>query len=212
MKITIGILEPLKFINKSMPLLFNQHEGFQVVVNEDNRLSFKNKITALITKPDIVLIDIHQPQNESVEAVYWIKKHCANTKMIAIGTEAKYIPILDICEAGCQAYFGLELDENIINKGIEQVYTNCFSSKQENYIDCLSILKAKTYNGCILAKLSILQRDALEYFCTSLTNKEISVLMKVALTTINFHVDELGRLFNVCGRKGLRSVSFKLGY
>lgn len=212
MKITIAIFEPLKYINDSMPLLLNLHEGFQVVVNENNRKSFTNKIIELTNKPDIVLIDIHQPQNDSIATIYWLKNHCPDTKIIAIGTDAKYIPILDCCAAGCEAYFGLELDEYLINKGIEQVYNNCFSSKLENYIDKKSILKSKTFNGCLLAKLSLLQRDALEYFCTTLTNKEIAVLMKTKLTTTNFHVDELGRLFNVSGRKGLQSVSLKLGY
>jgi len=212
MEITIAILEPLKCINKSLPLLFNLHEGFHVIVSEDNRLTFKQKLNALTTKPSVVLIDIHLPQKESVEVVYWIQKHCPDTKIIAIGTEAKYIPILDMCAAGCKAYFGLELEEQLISKGIEQVYNNCFSSKQENYIDCESIHKATSFNGCIIVKMTMLQRDALEYISSALTNQEIATKMKVVLSTINFHVDELGLMFGVKGKIGLRGVCTKLGY
>ena len=212
MSLTIALYEHYKTIKKSIALLLNQHEGFKVVLSSDNLCDFKQSFISLHHPSDIILVEIHQLHNHGIELVYWLHDLYPDSKIIAIGEDAKYIQIFDFLTAGCSAYFGLDIDDMEFNRGIESVNQNNFKSNLENFIDSDSFFKLKKFNGCTLAKLSIKQRDIFEHLVGHLTNREIAIIFKIKVSTVNFHVDELGMLFSVVGRRELKIVSSKLGY
>ena len=212
MKTKIAILEPLKMLSKSMPLLLNQHENLDVVVHSDNKEDFKNNISLLHFSPDIILFDIHQAGNNCISTINWLKKNHPDSKIIAIGVHAKYMPVYDFCIAGCIAYFGLDLDEYTFCKGIEMVHQGTFKSNQENFIDSESLYKLLKFNGCKLAKLTSVQRDTFENICSTLTIQQIATSMKITKSTVNFHIAQIGLLFSVIGRSKLKKVFIELGY
>ncbi len=212
MNITIAIFEPMKLINKSIPLLLNLHEGFRVIVSSDNIKDFKQSMKSQTIPPDIILIDIHQIHNHSLEIIYWLSENFPESKLISIGSEAKYIQLFDVFTAGTKAYFSLEIEEIIFSRAIELVHQNIFESKQENFIDSKSFFLAKKFNGCNIVELNEIQRDVLEYINTLLTNNQIAVKLKMTESGVNYYINELGLLYSVNGRKGLKTVSSRLGY
>jgi len=212
MSLTIALFEHYKIIKKSIPLLLNLHEGFLVVLSSDNLNDFKQSYKSLHHPPDIILVEIHQQHNHSIELVYWLHNLCPNSKIIAIGEDAKYIQIFDILTAGSSAYFGLDIDDLLFCNAIESVYNNNFKNNQENFIDSESFFKLKHFNGCSVFKMTVRQRDVFEYLTGYLTNSEIADTLKITESAINFYVDYFGERFSVVGRRELKTVSTKLGY
>jgi len=212
MNITIAIFEPMKLINKSIPLLLNLHEGFRVIVSSDNIQDFKRLMKLQTIPPNIILIDIHQIHNHSLEIIYWLQEHFPESKLISIGIEAKYVQLYDVFTAGCKAYFGLEIEEIDFSRAIELVHQNLFVSKLENFIDSKSLFMAKKFNGCDIVELNETQRDILEYINTILTNKEIADKLNISESGVNYYINELGSFYSVNGRKGLKTISSRLGY
>lgn len=212
MNITIAIFEPLKLINKSIPLLLNLHEGFRVIVCSDNFQDFKQSMLLQSIPPNIILLDIHQAHNHCLEAIYWLNEHFSESQKISIGTDAKYVQLYDVFTAGCKAYFGLDIEEIAFSRAIESVHQGNFISKQENFIDSKSFFLAKKFNGCNIVELKETQRDVLEYINTQLTNNEIATKLGMSESGVNFHITELEVLYSVVGRKGLKIISSKLGY
>jgi len=203
MSITVAIIDHLKILRKSYPLLLQEHDDIVFVLDADNIADFKHNIALLLNAPNIILIDMQLVKNNSVALVFWLKEFYPTTKLIAISLESRYAKILAIFQAGCVAFFGPSLNPDKLYQGITDVNNNCFKSNLPDFMDKDSFMNARTFNGQHIIHFIDLELDYLELFCTALSCVEIASIMNTSVSNVRSHLAIILLKMNVTNRHDL---------
>lgn len=119
-KIQVCIVEDQDLIRKSLQVILNMEEDIEVIDTAANGQEILGKLENV--QPDIILMDIHMPIMNGVEATKIIKEKWPDIKVIILTTFEEVHYVIDALNGGAVGYLLKAIDPKDLTAGIRLVY------------------------------------------------------------------------------------------
>lgn len=198
MKIKVGLVDDHQLFLKSLSLMLQTLQGFDVVVEALNGQDLQRKLQGKKDQPDLMLIDVNMPIMDGVQTAGWLQQHHPAVKLVALSMNDKDTAIIKMFKAGCCAYLLKDVHPAVLEKALTDVYTRGYYNADAVQFNPGRLLKAEKE-----ITLSPKERLFLKFACTEMTYKQIASEMGVAERTVDGYRESLFQKFGVQSRVGL---------
>lgn len=201
MRITIGLVDDHQLFLKSLVMMLQSFNKYDVTVEALNGKDLQVKLAVLDEVPDIMLIDVNMPVMNGIDTAIWLSEKYPAMKLIALSMNDKDITIISMFKAGCCAYLLKDTNPSELEKALDEVYKHGFYNADSSNVNFRRLLAKMDDSNNI--KMTAKELQFLQYACSELTYKEVAVLMKLSERTIDGYRESLFQKFNVQSRVGL---------
>jgi DNA-binding NarL/FixJ family response regulator len=201
MKISIGLADDHQLFLSSLSLLVDSLPEFQIVLQALNGKECLQKIKALPTPPDILILDVKMPVMDGLQTAKTISREYPGIKMVALSMKSDDYSIIHMLKAGCCAYLLKDIHPNELEQALIQINQHGYYNADAANINYRRLIRHQEEE----AKLTLSEREHqfLQLACSDLTYKQIAAKMFVAERTIDGYRDKLFLKMNVQSRVGL---------
>ncbi len=201
MKITIAIADDHQLFLKSVGLLIENFENFEIVAEALNGESLLHKIQGLTELPDIILIDVNMPVLNGAATATRISVKYPQVKLVALSMKDDDTSVLDMIRAGCCAYLLKDMHPNDLERALIEIHNTGYYNADRSNIRFRKLLSSRQNQEKIL--LSEREKVFLQLSCSDLTYKQIADRMHLAERTIDGYRESLFQKLNVQSRVGM---------
>lgn len=154
-------------------------------------------------KPDVVLMDIDMPGMNGIQAVWLIKKHFPEIKVLMLTVFEDEEKIFRAIRAGANGYLLKKDSMQKISESIEAVYNG--ESPMNGIIasKMLDYFQQETNKQMDQSSLTDREKEILQLLMKGYTYKEIAVCIFISVETLNSHIKNIYRKLNVHSRAEL---------
>jgi DNA-binding NarL/FixJ family response regulator len=201
MKINIGIADDHQLFLKSLSILIESFESFNIVVDAMNGEALLKKLSAIPVMPDIILVDVNMPVMDGLKTALAVSEKYPEIKLVALSMKDDDTTIINMIRAGCCAYLLKDIHPNELEKALLEIHKNGFYNADVSNINYRRLLK-KTQED---ERLSITEKELtfLKLACSDLTYKQIADKMNMAERTIDGYRESLFGKLKVQSRVGM---------
>lgn len=184
---------------KSLSLMLETLQGFEVVLEALNGQDLQQKLEAADNVPDLMLIDVNMPVMDGIATAAWLREKYPSLRLVALSMNDKDGAIIRMFKAGCCAYLLKDVHPSVLEKALHEVY-------QKGYYNADA---ARFSPGHLLVQaektlvLSPKECEFLKLACTEMTYKQIAGEMGVSERTVDGYRETLFQKFGVQSRVGL---------
>jgi DNA-binding NarL/FixJ family response regulator len=200
MKIRIGIADDQQLFLKSLCMLINTFDDFDVICDALNGEELIKKI-ALQALPDVLLLDVNMPVRDGIDTAREIARQHPGIQMVALSMKDDDMTIINMIRAGCCAYLLKDIHPTELEIALREVYARGYYNADAFNINYRRMLM-RHGEGKEL-RLNERERNFLQLACSDLTYKQIAKEMNLAERTIDGYRETLFGKFNVQSRVGL---------
>jgi DNA-binding NarL/FixJ family response regulator len=195
--IKVVIVEDIKEIRDGLQMLINGSEGFECAQTFENGEEALEKLPGFC--PDVVLMDIHLPGINGIEAVRKLKPQCSNTQFIMSTVYEDDESIFESLKAGANGYLLKKTAPSKILDSIMEVYYGgspmssqiarrvIASFQQKDSIDDSELLTQR-------------EKEILKSLAKGLRYKEIAAKFNIGLETVRTHARNIYEKLQVQSR------------
>ena len=201
MKITIAIADDHQLFLKSVGLLIENFENFEIVAEALNGESLLHKLQGLTELPDIILIDVNMPVLNGAATAARISEKYPQVKLVALSMKDDDTSVLDMIRAGCCAYLLKDMHPNDLERALIEIHNTGYYNADRSNIRFRKLLSSRQNQEKIL--LSEREKVFLQLSCSDLTYKQIADRMHLAERTIDGYRESLFQKLNVQSRVGM---------
>ncbi len=180
--INILIADDHELVGESISFLLSKQSNLQIVgiVKSGNEL-----IRFLDNSPtvDIVLLDIEMPHMDGVDASKIIRRKFPETKILILSMHIKNSYVQALSAIGVQGYLHKDASIDTLLKAIIKI-TSGETYFDNRVIDSLLEIQKNHHLGELLSSR---EKEVLQLVAHEHTNKEISNILNVAPSTVDFH-------------------------
>lgn len=195
--ITVAIVEDIREIREGLKLLIDNSDGFtcsEVYVNAEDAVK-----GLVISRPDVVLMDINLPDMNGIEVVRILKEKCGDTQFIMSTVYEDDTNIFESLKAGASGYLLKKTAPATILQGITEVVDGgspmstqiarkvIASFQKKDSIDENEILTPK-------------EKEVLKSLAKGLRYKEIAGELNVSMETVRTHARNIYEKLQVQSR------------
>lgn len=153
--------------------------------------------------PDVVLMDIHMPVMDGVQATAEIKKRWPGIKVIMLTTFHDVAHVSAALQAGAEGYILKAVDPEFLIQGIQMVFYGGSLIPQQLAKELFEQIHAKHQKSSTMHHPYDLQPqelNVLRYLTEGLSNKEISAKMFLSVGTVKNYVSGIYSKLDVKNR------------
>lgn len=143
------------------------------------------------TIPDIVLLDLNLPGMSGLEAIPWIKKYSADTKIIILTQSNAEADVLEAIRCGATGYVLKTSKPNQIMESIQTVMDGGAPLDPGVARYLLDTLAHKLPKGSPEVTLSPREQDVLSLLAQGLARKEVSQKLGIRTYTVIYHIKNI---------------------
>lgn len=195
--ITVAIVEDIKEIREGLKLLIDSSEGFacsEVYMNAEDAVK-----GLVLSQPAVVLMDIHLPEMNGIEAVRMLKEKCLSTQFIMSTVYEDDNNIFESLKAGASGYLLKKTaPANILQAITEVVNGGSPMSTQIARKVILSFQKKDSIDESDI--LTPKEKQVLKSLAKGLRYKEIAGELNVSMETIRTHARNIYEKLQVQSR------------
>jgi DNA-binding NarL/FixJ family response regulator len=201
MKIKVGLVDDHQLFLRSLSLMLETLQGFEVITEALNGVDLQEKMKNKKELPDIILLDVNMPVMDGVETAKWLQQHYPAIKLVALSMNDKDNAIIKMIKAGCCAYLLKDTHPAMLEKALHEVDKKGYYNADASNINFRKLLLKADEE----AKLHITPKELqfLKLACSELTYKQIASEMKLSERTIDGYRESLFQKFHVQSRVGL---------
>lgn len=201
MSINIGIVDDHQLFLRSLSLLVESLNNYEVVIEALNGNDLQKKIKLSKTIPDIMLIDVNMPVMNGIETANWLQSAYSEIKLVALSMSDTDKSVLNMIKAGCCAYLLKDTHPNELEKALAEIYSKGYYNADVSNINYRRLMKAKEDEEKL--HLSDREKSFLQLACSEFTYKQIAAQMNVSERTVDGYRESLFHKFSVQSRVGL---------
>jgi DNA-binding NarL/FixJ family response regulator len=209
MKTTIGIIDDHVLFAKSLGLMLDSFNNYEVTIEALNGKDLQEKIAQGKKIPSIMLIDVNMPVMNGMETARWLNNHYPQMKLVALSMNDDEKVIIDMIRAGCCAYMLKETHPDELEKALQEIHTKGY------YNADASNIQSRRAAGPVAEKESThineKEKIFLQHACSDLTYKQIAALMYLSERTIDGYREVLFNKLKVQSRVGLALEAIRQG-
>jgi DNA-binding NarL/FixJ family response regulator len=209
MKIKIGLVDDHQLFLRLLSLLFNNLNGFSVVVEAKHGRELKEKIEAGSPLPDIMLIDVNMPEMNGIQTAKWLHDTHPSVRLVALSMNDQEQTVISMVKAGCCSYLLKDTHPVQLEKALTEIYVRNYYDSDINHTH-LSELLIHTYSP-VASRIGEKECEFLQHATSDRTYKEIAQVMDVSQRTVDGYRESLFGKFNVQSRTGMILEAIKRG-
>ena len=199
MKIPIGIVDDHQLFLKSLSLMLQSFNNYDVVIEAANGKDLQEKMSDKKRVPEIMLIDVNMPVMDGIATAAWINQNFPSVKLVALSQNDGDKTIIGMIKAGCCAYLLKDTHPNELEKALNEIHTKGFYNADVSNINYRRLLQFEKDTLNITDK----EKAFLQYACSDLTYKQIAMQMNLSERTIDGYRESLFHKLKVQSRVGL---------
>lgn len=199
MKIKIGIVDDHQLFLKSLALMLQSFNNYDVVIEASNGKNLQEKIENEKNIPEIMLIDVNMPVMDGIATATWLNEKYPSIKLVALSQNDGDRAIISMLKAGCCAYLLKDTHPNELEKALNEIYDKGFYNADASNINFRRFLKLEKESVNITEK----EKKFLQLACSDMTYREIAGILNLSERTIEGYRESLFQKLNVQSRVGL---------
>lgn len=201
MKIKVGIVDDHQLFLKSLSLLLETSDGFEVILEAGNGVQLQEQLQKAANIPDMILIDVDMPKMNGIETARWLSEHYPQIKLAALSMNSKDEVIIDMIRAGCCSYLLKETHPLEFQKALKEIHVNGYYNADASNINFRRLIVAEEKRTSLY--LSDKEKQFLQFACSDMTYKQIAAVMGLTERSVDSIREILFQKFNVQSRVGL---------
>jgi DNA-binding NarL/FixJ family response regulator len=201
MKIKVGLVDDHQLFLKSLALMLETLQKFEIVVEALHGADLKTKLAQKKELPDIILIDVNMPVMDGIATATWLQQTYPAIKLVALSMNDKDGAIIKMFKAGCCAYLLKDTHPAALEKALYHVYEKGFYNADTGNLDFRKLLKKSDEDAHL--NLTAKEQQFLQYACSELTYKQIAGAMGVSERTVDGYREAMFQKLHVQSRVGL---------
>jgi len=148
--------------------------------------------------PDVILMDLNMPEMSGLEATPLIRKHCPNTRVIALTVHDNKEYVFRILRSGAQGYVVKDTSPEELIRAIQAVaHGEAFFSPRIAKIVLQDVARAPRANASLSQSvLSQREKDVLGSIANGNTSKEIAAKLSLSVRTVETYRVRIKRKLN----------------
>jgi DNA-binding NarL/FixJ family response regulator len=195
--ITVAIIEDIKEIKEGLEMLIDSSDGFSCVKTYSSGEEAVSDLPSIY--PDVVLMDIHLPGINGIEAVRTLKIQCPSTQFIMSTVYEDDENIFDSLKAGASGYLLKKTAPSKILDSITEVYHG--GSPMSSQIARKVIASFQQKNSIDEADiLTLREKEILKLLSKGLRYKEIAADLNISMDTVRTHTRHIYEKLQVQSR------------
>lgn len=199
MKISIGIVDDHQLFLKSLTLMLQSFNNYEVVIEAANGKDLQEKMADKKTVPEIMLIDVNMPVMDGIATAAWISENYPSVKLVALSQNDGDKTIIGMIKAGCCAYLLKDTHPNELEKALYEIYSKGIYNGDVSNINYRRLLQFEKDSLNITDK----EKAFLKFACSDMTYKQIAFKMGLSERTIDGYRESLFHKLKVQSRVGL---------
>lgn len=161
--------------------------------------------------PQVVLMDTHLPEGQSLEALRQIKQLNLDTKVLLLATQDREEYLYETLRAGADGYILKDIAPDELVQAIHSVARGDVLIQPQIASRLISRYGQQGKSGGHSTTLTSRELDVLHLLARGLRNKEIAARLYVSERTINFHLTNIYQKLQVSGRTEALSKALEQG-
>jgi len=177
---------------KGLASLLKKQPGFDVIDEAENGAEVIRKAQA--GKPDIVLMDIHMPGVNGLEATRQITRALPETRVVMLTISEEDKDLFEAIKCGARGYLSKKVEPEKLFEVLEGVFRGEAPLSGATAARILKEFAAKTRKDSQATPVDDLtprEKEVLQFLAEGCTNKEIGVRLNIAENTVKNHLKNI---------------------
>ena len=208
MPIKIAIVEDDVRVRGSLARLIDSTEGFCCVSQHPTA---ENALAELkVTRPEVVLMDIHLPGLNGVECVRQLKELLPETQAVMLTVYENTNIIFSALAAGASGYLLKKSSPEQLIEAIREVHNG--GSPMTSHIARKVVASFQQVTNPVhdYEKLSLREQEVLDYLAKGYLYREIAERLKISYPTVHTHIRHIYEKLHVRSRTQAVTKHFQL--
>ncbi len=198
---------------KGLVSLLKREDEFQVVAEAENGAEAIKKAKQL--KPDLVLMDIHMPVTDGIEATRRIREMLPSTRVVFLTVSEDDKDLFEGIKCGAHGYLSKKLEPGELYAMLRGVFEGEAPISRTTASKILNefALQARQKSAAELEEeLSAREKEVLQFLASGLTNKEIGNKLSIAENTVKNHLKNILAKLHLENRVQAATYALKKGF
>jgi DNA-binding NarL/FixJ family response regulator len=177
---------------KGLVSLLQREREFQVIGEAEDGAEAIRKAKQL--KPDLVLMDIHMPGTDGIEATRRIREMLPSTRVVILTVSEDDKDLFEGIKCGAHGYLSKKLEPEELYamlRGVFQGEAPISRTTASKILNEFAVQARRKAAAQLEEELSAREKDVLQSLATGLTNKEIGNKLGIAENTVKNHLKNI---------------------
>ena len=203
----IAIVDDHLLFASSLEKLIQTFSGYSVAFHAKNGLDLQEKLKAIDSLPDIILLDINMPVMNGHETILWLTEHHPEIKVLALSMDDNEEVILKMLRNGAKGYLLKDIHPEKLKEAMSEVLQRGYYHSDKVSKALLNSIGNDGENDVPVFKEN--QITFMKLACSEMTYKEIADIMCLSPKTIDGYRQELFNKLEIKNRVGLVLYALK---
>lgn len=199
--IRVLIVDDHTLFRSGIKLLLERQEGFEVVGEAGDGLEGVKRAKQL--KPDVVLLDLHMPGTNGLQAIPLLREEAPQSQIIMLTVSEDAEDLLEALRAGARGYLLKNIETDFLLESIRRAAAgeSVMSSQMAGKLaDAMRMPQKGSASKAEFEKLTPREREIIVMLARGASNKEIARSLDLAESTVKIHVQGILRKLNLASR------------
>ncbi len=199
--IRVLIIDDHTLFRSGIKLLLQRQSGFEVVGEAGDGLEGVKRAKQL--EPDVVLLDLHMPGVNGLEAISLLREEVPKAEIIMLTVSEDAEDLLEALRAGARGYLLKNIETDFLVDSIRRAANgeSVMSSQMAGKLaDAMRMPQKGTTSDASPEKLTPREREIIVMLAKGASNKEIARTLDLAESTVKIHVQGILRKLNLTSR------------
>jgi two-component system nitrate/nitrite response regulator NarL len=177
---------------KGLVSLLEQERCFEIVGEADN--GQQAIAQTKVFRPDLVLMDIHMPVVDGLEATRQITKTLPQSRVVILTVSEEDKDVFEAIKCGAYGYLSKKIEPEKLCElllGVSRGEAALTGSTATKILQEFAAEQSKTCEAADLRALTEREQEVLKLLATGLTNKEIGARLSLAENTVKNHLKNI---------------------